>query len=551
MSRRQAGQTVVEYAAALLVVALVVAALTTGGLGAGIAEGVEHAVCTITGERCDAREPARIQRLAGGADDGPALTGGEIAVLPFPGSVSVTCGTGEGSEKLCEGPEGPGVRVQGTGTVSVERSPTTLGADGCPQQTVSVGTTLALEQTGEGNRGKASGKLARYLGRQTNYAVTVAPDQVENIEQGRRKLPNPLDPRSIAPGESVQMSEEFYLGLGLSGEYAKLQASLGYEQGRRVSSAAERVDARTMRVYVGDEDFVRNALAVGLGGAEVAFSREVADGKLKAVDIDVSSPEGWNTYQQFVTTGRLPAGTEAGTSDPTSATTRKASQSAKLEATFGNLKVGGLLSDAEGNYVATTHRDGTVDHSLAVRYRDVGLEVGVREDAHGEPVGERTYGLNLEGVRPEVFSNFQALNFGDTRPPADGNVRWDFTGRDLMAMRTQALEQVAFEMEQRGAHPRPSAEEVAENLERNHGVIKYGPHGVEYVPEGAASVLANARNPEEVLEGLYRLANGDPNTLLSGPLTDFVLRTNAANGDANPTERGGLPGAVHGPECGD
>ena len=62
-------------------------------------------------------------------------------------------------------------------------------------------------------------------------------------------------------------------------------------------------------------------------------------------------------------------------------------------------------------------------------------------------------------------------------------------------------------------------------------------------------MLANGRNPEEVLEGLYRLANGDPNTFLSGPLTDFMLRTNAANGDAQPTDRGRLPGAVHGPDC--
>ena len=549
MIRRQAGQTSTEYLAILVVVALVVGALATGGVAAAIADRVEHAVCTIAGGDCATREPAPIQRLAGGPGQGPDLTGGEIAVLPFPGSVSVTCGIGEGGETTCDPPDGPGVRVQGSGTVSVERTETSLGADGCPQQTISVGTTLTLEQVGEGKRGKAGGKLSRYLGRSTNYGVTVAPDQVENIEQGRRKAPNPLDPRSIAPGESVQMSEEFYLGLGLSGEYAKLQASLGYEQGRRVSSGAQRVDARTMRVYVGDEDFVRNAMAVGVGGAEAGVSREVADGKLKSVDIDVSSAAGWDAYQQFVTTGRLPDGTAPGTSDPTSATTRKASQSAKLEATFGNLKVGGLLSDAEGNYVATKHGDGSVDHSLSVRYRDVGLEVGVREDARGNPAGERTYGLNLEGVHPDVFANFQALNFGDARPPADGNVRWDFTADDLMAMRTQALEQIAFEMEQRGADPRPSAEEVAENLERNHGVIKYGPEGAEYTPEGAASVLANGRNPEEVLEGLYRLANGDPNTFLSGPLTDFMLRTNAANGDAQPTDRGRLPGAVHGPDC--
>jgi hypothetical protein len=551
--RGQAGQTAAEYVGGLLLVALIVGALATGGLATAIAHGVEQAICAITGGTCETSEPARAQRAVGGPDQGPALTGGAIAVLPFPGSISVTCGFGDGSEKTCDAPKGPGVRIQGSATIAVERSPTKLDGKGCPQQTVSVATTLKLERVGSAKGEKASGKLSAFLGHQTKYAITVPPDQVENIEHGCREAPNPLDPRTMAPGESVQMSEEFYRGLGLSGDYAKLQASLGYWEGRRVSSGAKRIDPTTVRVYVGDEDFVRNALAVGVGSSaakvEVGFSREMSDGKLKSVDIDVSSPEGWRAYQQFVTTGHLPDGAAPGTIDASSATTRKVSQSAKLEATFGTLKVGGLLKDAEGNYVATTHADGGVEHNLAVRYQDVGLEVGVREDARGNPMGDRTYALNLEGVRPDVFTNFQALNFGDARPPADGNVRWDFTPRDLMAMRSQALEQIAFEMEQRGADPRPSADEVAENLERNHGVIKYGPHGVEYSPEGAASVLANARNPEEVLEGLYRLANGDPNVLLSGPLTDFVLRTNAANGDAQPSERGRLPGAVHAPDC--
>ena len=383
--------------------------------------------------------------------------------------------------------------------------------------------------------------------------MTATPDQMDNIAAGRRKAPNPIDPRSIAPGEAVQMSQEYFNGLGLSGDYAKLQASLGYDHGRRVSSGVKHLGDGKMRVYVGDEDFVRNALGLG-GGAkgvkvEAGFSQEVGDGKLRAVDIDVSTAAGWDAYQRFVTSGSLPEGTEPGTSNPTTAITRRASQSAKLEATFGRLKVGGLLKDSEGNYVATKNADGTTDHNLAIRFDEVGLEVGIHEDGRGEEVGEREYALNLEGVRPDVFADFQELNFRDTSPPPGGNVRWKLSEDDLMGMRHQALEQIASEMVQRGADPRPTAQEVADNLERNHGVIKYGPHGVEYSPEGAASVLANARNPDEVAEGLYRLAHGDANEFLTGPMTDFVLRTNAANGDPNPTERGRLPGSISGPEC--
>ena len=342
------------------------------------------------------------------------------------------------------------------------------------------------------------------------------------------------------------MSESFYEGLGLSGDYRALQASLGYGKGRRVSAGVQRMSRKTMRVYVGDEQFVRNALSVGVGGVSVGFGQEVADGKLRSVDIDISTAAGWTAYQEFVTSGRMPEAGAAGTLEPATATTRKLSQSASLEAEFGNVSVGGLLTDSEGSYVETRHADGRVEHDLSVRHDDVGLAFGVDREADG---GEtRSYALNLEGVRPDVYENFQALNLGDTRPPDGGNVRMKFTGDDLMGMRRQALEQIAMEMEQRGASPRPSPEEVAENLERNHGVIRF-PNGNEYWPEGAAAVLANAQDPEGVLEGLYRLAGGDPNEFLTGPMTDFVLRTNAAYGSTRPTERGKLPGSMSGPSC--
>src|SRR4051794_40186681 len=297
-------------------------------MGGAIADGAEHAVCAIVGDGCEQSERAqpRVQRLTA-EPAAPPLVGGEIAALPFPGAVSVTCGHGEGSERACHGGEGPGVRVKAEGEVSVERSETSLGGDGCPQQTLSVSTALLLAQKAEreGERVKGTGTFGRYLGKRTSYSATVAPDQADAIAEGRREPPNPLDPRTIArPGESVQMSEEHYLGLGLSQEYAKLQASLGYERGRHVSSGVQRKDRDTITAMVGDEDVVRSALAFGAGGVEVGFGRELAEGRLKTIDIDVSSKEGWDVYQRFVSTGQLPAG-GPGTSGPTTPKTPKAS----------------------------------------------------------------------------------------------------------------------------------------------------------------------------------------------------------------------------------
>ena len=114
----------------------------------------------------------------------------------------------------------------------------------------------------------------------------------------------------------------------------------------------------------------------------------------------------------------------------------------------------------------------------------------------------RGYALNLEGVDPRVYSDFQALNGGDTRPPDGGNVRMEFSGADLMGIRRQALEHIAFQMERAGVEPPPTPEEVADNLERNHGTIKYGPHRAEIVIDPVDQSLAVARNPEEVLARL-------------------------------------------------
>jgi hypothetical protein len=499
----------------------------------------------------------------GGPEQGPPLTAEPIDVLPFPGSVSVTCTGGKNDDgDPCKGPsKKPGVTVTPSGTRTTDRSPTKLSAKGCPQQTLSVSTTLKLEASrgadSGGEKPTAKGKLKVFTAAQTRYSVTVSPDQAEAIEHGRRELPDPLDPNSIGRGESIQMSEEFYASLGLSGEYRALQADLGYDKGRRVSSGVTRLPDGKVRVYVGDEDFVRNALSFGVGGGgasvSVGFNKELSDGKLKAVDIDIDTPEGWNAYQQFIATGRMPASGAAGTSSPTESTTTKLSDSAKLEAQLGQLKLGGQLKDAEGNLVDTRFPDGHHEQSFNIRFNDLGLEVTAEQDAKGNPIGERKYALNLEGVSPDVYSNFQELNFNDPTPPPDGNLRWEFTGSDLMGIREQALETIAAQMEKEfGVRPRPSADEVADILERNNGSIIYGPHDAEFFPHPAAvGLLANMRSPEEVLEALYRLGNGRPNDLLAGPLTEFILAANHANGDITPTERGRLPGNLGGPsDCG-
>ena len=153
--------------------------------------------------------------------------------------------------------------------------------------------------------------LSSYLGEATTYSVTVPPDAADAIENGDRSVPNPIDPRTI---------QRRRVGRALAGvlrghtarrrSYRALQLELGYEEGKRVSAGVSRVNPDTLRVYVGDEDFVRNALSLGIGndaaGVALAAGSELSDGKLRSVDIDISTAAGWKAYQSFLKSGRLP-----------------------------------------------------------------------------------------------------------------------------------------------------------------------------------------------------------------------------------------------------
>ncbi|MER7898717.1 hypothetical protein ABTX62_22060 [Streptomyces sp. NPDC096046] len=77
--RRDEGQTAVEYAGLIAVVAAIIVALSVGGLGGRIADGIQSAVCSVTGTACPASQGDGTGTDAagdndagqpGGADDG-------------------------------------------------------------------------------------------------------------------------------------------------------------------------------------------------------------------------------------------------------------------------------------------------------------------------------------------------------------------------------------------------------------------------------------------------------------------------------------------------
>jgi Flp pilus assembly pilin Flp len=532
--RDERGQTAAEYLGVLLLIGVIVAAVLGAGTGTAVAGGLKHAVCAILQQDdCDTGAPGAPPPGVGDSDlDGPSLTDHPLPVLPFPGSVTVSCTYDERDPRTCVPHGGPGVSVQASGELKVERTPTSLDANGCPWQNLSVQAKLQLSANAEAKGAKAGGSLSGYLGRSTAFQVTVAPDQADAIADGDRPPPNPVDPTTLRAGESVQLTEDFYKGVSAKGSYRALQLELGYDEGHRVSSGVKRISPTTVRVLVGDSDFVRNALKLGVGYKDVAVSlgnsKDLADGKLHGVDIDISNPAGWEAYQAFLASGQLPPEGTPGTLNPTKAETVVYTDVTQIEAKLGGLKLGGRLNDSEGRFTETHNADGTTDTTGFARYGNVGVAVTTKKDAGGDVVGTPTRSLLLEDVDPSLVGALYTAT-GKTPPQDPGrNVRLDFTEGQLEQLRQAALSRLADKIEL-NRDGRPSNAEIARSLQENHGVIEY--KGVQYGFTGLDVFLGMAETPEDALIALYHggMSSGAVAENLAGLMLDGDLHLDTIN----------------------
>ncbi|HKG66835.1 MAG TPA: hypothetical protein VKB28_22400 [Solirubrobacteraceae bacterium] len=553
MLRGQSGQASGEYAGILAVVMIVFVALFASGLAPTVAGAASDAVCTIIGKGCDSGEDPGGGDGGGGPSEGPSPVDFDLPfpVLPFPGSMSVSCSYTSSSPGLCQdGP--PGVSVGAEGSFEIERTDTTLDAEGCPTQTLSVTGRLELQTTASGETPVASGELKSYLGEATTYSVTVPSDAADAIESGDRSVPNPIDPRTIQAGESVELSQEFYAGNGQKGSYRALQLELGYDEGKRVSAGVSRVNPNTLRVYVGDEDFVRNALSLGIGndaaGVALAAGAELSDGRLRSVDIDISTSAGWTAYQQFLKSGRLPRDGAAGTSDPTSSDVYEFTDKTQLEAHIGTLSIGGVLAESGATGVETTNADGSVDGSFVAHFNDAGVAVTTHTEPGGEPEPTR-YSLLLENVSDGTIDTHEHVTGQQLAQGDDNKVRLDFTPEDFAEIQDQAFDQVMHRLEQNRIDI--SEDELRDVMEEypNGG----DPYGIDDSFSQAYEIAA-AENPEQVLYHLY-LGSGvgrDGDVGLQS-LIDFMMATTAARHDIHdwPREHPDslLPGSPVAPSC--
>ncbi len=529
--RDESGQGSIEYAGALALIAIVFGVLAATDVPAKVRGAVGPAVCRMLGTDCGttaaASTPPAAAKPAGDQPPSPINFDTPFPVLPFPGSYEVACAYGSGCDP------GKGVSVGHKAGMTVERSPTTLDDEGCPQTQLGVKGTLELVANAKGETAKAGGTMTGVVGSATGYSVTVPPDQVDRIAAGDRSAPNPVDPRTIRQDESVELSEEFYAGARMEANYRQLQVEMGYEKGRKVSAGVERVSPSTVRISVGDKDFVRDALSLGAGegpvSVAVARGRELSDGGLRQVDVDISTQAGWKAYQSFLTSGRIPKDGAPGTSGASKSKVVEYKDQTSIKGTFGDHALSRILSESGSTGIETRKADGTVENSFTGHVNDVGVVVVTETKPGGKPTPKQ-YSLTLENVDPKVIERYESdTGLKLARGPGD-TLRFDFKPEDFDQMRSQAFDQVMHSMKQ--DNPELTEAQVREIMADGGDEFS---NPVNSTNDNAFEVATGT--DDEILEQLYLGSgpNRDPNLALDG-LLDFQNRTIAAQGG----ERGDL-----------
>ncbi|SMC93420.1 hypothetical protein [Janibacter indicus] len=269
--------------------------------------------------------------MANAIGDGPQTDPGE---LRQPGSVT-TSDTAEGKKSA--------FKIEAGTATTVGNSRESVDSEGRSVQTTTVTAEASVVGSVGGESKKGTGvALEDGGGSRVSYSVT-APVGVDPLSI------DPTDPQSWPPGTSVRFDEEFYATLGLSGSFRGLMASGGLENGVGGYVEVSKGEGDQVVVLVGDEKFSRASQEVGVGtpdaNVKVGGSNEVSTGTAKEVVIDLSTPEGRETYLTLLEGGEAPTVDAPGVVDVADLQVVWVSKSAGASGTLGDWSAGGNFAE--------------------------------------------------------------------------------------------------------------------------------------------------------------------------------------------------------------
>ena len=411
-----------------------------------------------------------------------------------------------------------GYKVGVSATYERSTSPCSIDGTGTPSVTLSASADIKVT-AGVNGEGKGMGAaVSGSLGDKTSYDVKTNPANADKIDHGELPPPNPADPYSIPKGSSITLNRDSYKGSEGSVTYHNITAELGYKDGHRVSSAVERVGDDKVRITVGDTDFVDDLLSLKYGDEHAAVGATVGnsfqDGKARAVDLDLSTPEGRSAYERFIGSGRLPASGAPGSSDPTTSRSVTSTHTDQITVKVGPLggTAGGTTD--QGQVVETTHADGTKVTTSFSRRGDTVLAHEFTTDPSGTTSADK-YALQLQDVDKNYVDGYQQLSGHDGETGSNRDLTLSYSPAELDSMQNAALDQILAA--QRGRDGSPFKD--GGTRDQLHAYLAEHPEADGLAPYGGVkdriilTDMAAAKDAFGVLVALQNSGLGNSNTL--------------------------------------
>lgn len=387
-------------------------------------------------------------------------------------------------------------------SVVLSRSGETVAMNGRRYQTLTLTSDKSVTVGVDAAIRKVAGGLAFSRGTRHSWEAVVRAPRADRLADGRGVSPDPRMPGTLRTGEGVLIRDDDYTASHISGMLRFVGVGDRHLEADRATGGVQRLNDRRLRVYVGDEDVVEEVMSLGVGlpGAQLTqqISRSFASGKLHSVDIRVGTPGGTRSYQRYLETGVLPRVKRAGVGRERFLDT----------ATWGSSSGPGVellgqsaqkLNSENGGEATTIHRPGREDiQTLRNHMGDVTVDHSFVRHSGGVGRGSR-YSMLVENSDPNPLNQLLDLHGQDAGYGEDQDVRLSFSGRELRAVRQQAIDRIAVNQD---LDPDSVEQQIMEDPDDSE--VEGLPFGWQY-----ELGLASSRHPADILGEMYTRSWGN------------------------------------------
>lgn len=296
-----------------------------------------------------------------------------------------------------------------------------------------------------------SGYVTGFEGTRLSYEASVTPQQGARLDDGDLSaMPNPLDPMAMPDGTSVLMRGQNLSGTDFAVNYKFVGIGGTHVELDGAGFGVRKIEGSVVEVYAGPMETVENATLLGLGKvgtAAIGLSVETSteNRSLQTARIDLSTPEGQQAYQSFMSGGKVPDWNPPGVQRSGTTEVFNAEHAARLGIDAGPISIG-VGNSSQLTITRNVWQDGTVDQTNSYQSMGQTTDVQFQVGIDGKPVKDSTQWTLVLPDTSDVASSY----FNSSYRPDELNKKFDgdqhlqfkFTDADLMSLRDRARESV-------------------------------------------------------------------------------------------------------------